>query len=56
MQIMLFPTPDYNQFGIRHRIYLGKYPTDEEMEVIIQLFKDKEDEIYNLINNFELFG
>jgi hypothetical protein len=48
------PNPDYPQFGVRHRIYIGDYPTDEEMEKIIQHFKEREQEIYALINDFEL--
>lgn len=48
------PNPDYPQFGVRHRIYIGDYPTDEEMEKIIQHFKEREQEVYALINDFEL--
>jgi len=48
------PNPDYSQFGVRHRIYIGDYPTDEEMEKLINFFKVKEDEIFTLINEFEL--
>lgn len=48
------PNPDYFQYDVRHRIYIGEYPPDEEMEKVIQLFKDKKKEIYALINDFEL--
>ena len=48
------PNPDYPQFGVRHRIYIGDYPTDEEMDKIIKHYLDKEKEIYALVNDFEL--
>ena len=48
------PNPDYPQFGVRHRIYIGEYPTDEEIHRLIKHFKDREQAIYDLINSFEL--
>lgn len=48
------PNPDYLQLGIRHRVYIGDYPTDEEMEKVFQHFKDKKEEVYALIDGFEL--
>ncbi len=48
------PNPDYPQFGVRQRIYIGEYPSDEETEKVIQLYKSKEKEILDFIDNFEL--
>ena len=48
------PNPDYVQFGIRHRVYIGDYPTDEEVAKVTELYLSKEQEIYQLINDFEL--
>ena len=48
------PNPDYDQYGVRHRIYIGDYPTEEEVSKVIQLYLDKEQDLYKLINDFEL--
>ncbi len=48
------PNPDYPQTSIRHRIYIGEPPNDDELEKVAKLFIEKEDEVFALIEGFEL--
>ncbi len=48
------PNPDYPQYTTRHRIFIGEISSDEEIEKVTKVFKEKEKEIFALINGFEL--
>jgi hypothetical protein len=48
------PNPDYPQTGIRHRVYIGDMPNDDELVKVSNHFIEKEKEVFALINSFEL--
>ncbi len=48
------PDPRLNITNVRERVYRGYPRTMEELDDALQIFKNQKDNIYSLINNFQL--
>jgi len=48
------PNPNLKMQSVKQRFFMGKFKNKEEREVLLTLFKNKKEAIYNLVNEFEL--